>query len=120
VTEVTTRYVAFIRNVMIGRASLHRDVLLRVFTDAGAIDPTSHLATGNVSFGWDGRVMSDFIDATQDGIASTKGRFEPVFVRSISGLRNSVKAQPFRCTPIWWRSWHRLSHSTTRRILILA
>jgi len=48
------RYVALIRNVMIGRAGLDRDALLQIFAGAGAMDPRSHLATGNVSFDWDG------------------------------------------------------------------
>ncbi len=82
------RYVAFIRNVMIGRAGLHRDLLLRIFIDAGATDPRSHLATGNVSFGSDRDEMTDLIDAAQARIAQTMGRFEPVFVRSVMALRN--------------------------------
>ena len=94
------RHVAFIRNVMIGRADLHRDVLLRIFRDAGVTDPRSHLATGNVSFGWDGASLDGLIDATQVGIARTIGRFEPVFVRSVTALRTSVQSLPFRSVPI--------------------
>jgi uncharacterized protein (DUF1697 family) len=100
VNETSSRHVAFIRNVMIGRADLHRDVLLRIFTDAGALDPHSHLATGNVSFGWVGDDMAGLIEATQSGIASTMGRFEPVFVRSVASLRSAVVAKPFRAPPI--------------------
>jgi len=85
---------------MIGRADLHRDVLLRIFADAGAFEPRSHLATGNVSFGWDGDDVSGLIAATQAGIATTMGRFEPVFVRSITALRSAVQSRPFRTTPI--------------------
>jgi uncharacterized protein (DUF1697 family) len=85
---------------MIGRSGLHRDVLLRIFADAGAIDPRSHLATGNVSFGWEEGPLSALVDTTQDGIAHTMGRFEPVFVRSVSALRTSVQSLPFRTTPI--------------------
>jgi uncharacterized protein (DUF1697 family) len=96
----TTRHVAFIRNVMIGRAGLHRDVLLRIFSDAGAREPRSHLATGNVSFDWDGGEMSSLIAVTQVGIERTMGRFETVFVRSVASLKNSVLALPFSVTPI--------------------
>jgi uncharacterized protein (DUF1697 family) len=85
---------------MIGRAGLHRDVLLGIFSDAGAVDPRSHLATGNVSFDWDDATLQGLIDATQLGIARTMGRFEPVFVRSVAALRTSVRSQPFRITPI--------------------
>jgi uncharacterized protein (DUF1697 family) len=100
VAETPTRHVAFIRNVTIGRAGLHREVLLRIFSDAGAIDPRSHLATGNVSFGWDGGPLNGLIESAQDGIARTMGRFESVFVRSVSELRSSVQSLPFRITPI--------------------
>jgi uncharacterized protein (DUF1697 family) len=99
-SDVPSRHIAFIRNVMIGRANLHRDALLRVFRDAGALDPQSHLATGNVSFGWDGGEMVGLIDATQTGIASTMGRFEPVFVRSVVSLASAMKSEPFRSSPI--------------------
>ena len=99
-SESLSRHVAFIRNVMIGRAGLHCDVLLRFFTDAGAVEPRSHLATGNVSFGWDGDDVSGLIVATQDGIAGTMGRFEPVFVRSVTTLRSAVQSRPFQTTPI--------------------
>jgi uncharacterized protein (DUF1697 family) len=85
---------------MIGRAGLHRDVLLQIFVDAGVIAPRSHLATGNVSFDWDARPIKDLIDATQVGIARTMGRSEPVFIRSVSELRASVDSLPFRITPI--------------------
>jgi uncharacterized protein (DUF1697 family) len=100
VSEAPSRHVAFIRNVMIGRAGLHRDVLLRVLADAGAIEPRSHLATGNVSFGWDGDDVLGLIAATQIGIAATIGRFEPVFIRSVATLRSAVQSRPFQTTPI--------------------
>jgi uncharacterized protein (DUF1697 family) len=99
VSEAPTRHVAFIRNVMIGRANLHGDVLLDIFAEAGAVDPRSHLATGNVSFGWDGD-MAELITTTQAGIASVMGRFEPVFVRSLATLRSAVQDSPFATTPI--------------------
>jgi uncharacterized protein (DUF1697 family) len=96
----SSRHVAFIRNVMIGRAGLDRDVLLRIFAEAGAMDPRSHLATGNVSFDWDDGEMDDLIDATHTGIARTIGRFEPVFVRSVPALRSAVQSLPFQSPPI--------------------
>ncbi len=98
--DASSRHVAFIRNVMIGRAGLHRDVLLRIFTDAGAVDPRSHLATGNVSFDWDGSDLGRLVDAARVGIARTLGRDEPVFIRSVTGLRASVQSLPFRAPPI--------------------
>jgi uncharacterized protein (DUF1697 family) len=95
-----SRQVAFIRNVMIGRAGLSRDVLLSIFADAGAVDSRSHLATGNVSFDWPGGEIAVLIEETQAGIERTMGRFEPVFVRSVAALRASVESEPFRVAPI--------------------
>jgi uncharacterized protein (DUF1697 family) len=100
VSESASRHVAFIRNVMVGRANLHRDVLLRIFADAGAVEPRSHFATGNVSFGWDGSDLDGLVASAQDGIAATMGRFEPVFVRRVAALRDAVQREPFRITPI--------------------
>jgi uncharacterized protein (DUF1697 family) len=85
---------------MVGRANLHRDVLLRIFVEAGATYPRSHLATGNVSFGWYDDDVAGLIAATQAGIESTMGRFEPVFVRSVTTLRSLIEARPFDITPI--------------------
>jgi uncharacterized protein (DUF1697 family) len=99
-SESGTRHVAFIRNVMIGRAGLHRDILLGIFAEAGAIDPRSHLATGNVSFGWHGDSLSRLINSTQEGIERTMGRFEPVFVRRVTALQRSIRLRPFRSPPI--------------------
>lgn len=100
VPEIGSRHVAFVRNVMIGRAGLHRDVLLGIFADAGAVDPRSHLATGNISFDWFDGSLATLIDATQVGIARTMDRIEPVFVRSVAALRTSVQSLPFRIPPI--------------------
>jgi uncharacterized protein (DUF1697 family) len=85
---------------MIGRVGLHASVLLQIFEDAGANEPTSHLATGNVSFGWSGRSMRKLIASTQEGIEATIGRFEPVFVRSIASLSRSIRSAPFQTPPI--------------------
>jgi uncharacterized protein (DUF1697 family) len=92
--------VAFIRNVIIGRANLHAEVLLQIFRDSGAIDPRSHLATGNVSFAWLDPEMQPLIHSLRRAISDTMGRFEPVFVRSIDALRASIEKGPFRLAPI--------------------
>jgi uncharacterized protein (DUF1697 family) len=94
------RYVAFLRNVMIGRANLHAEILLQIFREGGALDPRSHLATGNVSFGWTERAMDPLFDSVQPAIADTMGRFEPIFVRSVDSLEASIESHPFRHSPI--------------------
>jgi hypothetical protein len=44
------RYVGLVRNVMLGREGLHRDVLLRPVDAAGGRSAQSHLAAGNLTF----------------------------------------------------------------------
>jgi uncharacterized protein (DUF1697 family) len=85
---------------MIGRANLHAEVLLQIFRDAGALEPRSHLATGNVSFAWSMQEMQPLFDVVQTAIADTMGRFEPIFVRSVDALKASIEALPFRRPPI--------------------
>ena len=72
---------------MVGREGLHRQVILDIFEDAGARDPRSHLATGNVSFGL-GRARIEGV-AAKVGAAMTEvvGRDIEVFIRSLDQLR---------------------------------
>jgi uncharacterized protein (DUF1697 family) len=94
------RHVAFIRNVMIGRANLHADVLLQFFIEGGAFDPRSHLATGNVSFASSSQDLQPLVNSVESSISKTMGRFEPIFVRSVDTLKASMEADPFRLSPI--------------------
>ncbi len=102
-TRAPARSVAFIRAVMVGRQGLTRDALLRVFEAAGALDPVSHLATGNVSFGLPGggaELLGALQAAVERDIAAITGRPKPVFIRSVAALRKLVVAQPFAQPPI--------------------
>jgi len=92
------RSVAFVRNVMVGRGGLTRDVLVGIFADAGADRPVSHLATGNVSFGDTGDA-TDLGEHVERAIASVIGRHEPVFIRTIDDLRRRIEDDPFRSPP---------------------
>jgi uncharacterized protein (DUF1697 family) len=83
---------------MVGREGLTRDVLVGIFADAGAEDPVSHLATGNVTF----REVDDergLVDRVELGLAGVLGRNEPVFVRAVDQLREQVETDPFRDAP---------------------
>ena len=83
---------------MVGRNGLTRDVLVKIFADAGLDRPVSHLATGNISFGT-AQVTTAFSERIEQGIAAVIGRTEPVFIRSIDQLRECVKDDPFRNPP---------------------
>lgn len=83
---MTTRYVALIRAVMVGREGLDRHTLLRVFADAGALDARSHLATGNVSFDLLPKRLHEATAAIDAGLSDVVGRDIEIFVRSIEQL----------------------------------
>jgi uncharacterized protein (DUF1697 family) len=79
---------------MIGREGLTRDVLVRMFLDAGADAPVSHLATGNVSFGLTGP-SGPLRRAIEAELAQVIGRREPIFIRTLAALRRDVRDDPF-------------------------
>lgn len=99
--HVTTerRYVAFVRNVMIGREGLHRQVLLDCFIDAGAQAPRSYVSTGNVSFSAADAAVPQLAATVEDSIESVIGRREEVFMRSIRSLDRLVESDPFSMSP---------------------
>ncbi|NNF87929.1 MAG: DUF1697 domain-containing protein [Acidimicrobiia bacterium] len=97
---VKTRYVGFVRNVMIGREGLHRPVLVEIFRAAGAAEPRSYISTGNISFSAQDKDVSDMTGTVEDRIAEVIGRHEPVFVRSVDYLRDLVASDPFATSPV--------------------
>lgn len=88
------RRVAFIRAIMIGREGLHREVVLDLFREAGAIDPRNHLATGNVSFAALGANIQPIVSHVEQGIEAIVGRRKPVFVRALDHLERLVHTGP--------------------------
>ena len=88
-------YVALVRNVMVGRQGLHRQVLLDLLAAAGASDPRSHLATGNLTFTAPARSAPRIIAHLEAGVAEVIGRTEPVVARSDDELADLVAADPF-------------------------
>lgn len=93
------RRVAFVRAVMIGREGLHREVLLDLFREAGAIDPRNHLTTGNVSFTARSADVQPIVRHVEDGIGRVVGRPTPVFVRALDHVTRLVTDDPFRGAP---------------------
>lgn len=90
------RYVGLVRNVMVGREGLSRDVLLRLLTDSGARDGASHLTTGNVTFDATPSRLSGVVRRLETGLAEVIGRPEPVIVRSADEVAALVASDPFR------------------------
>lgn len=92
-------FAAFVRNVMIGREGLHREVLLDLFRQAGATDTVSYLATGNVSFSVAPDRVGELTDDVEGALERLLGRTTPVFVRTIDALRELVDGDPFADPP---------------------
>jgi uncharacterized protein (DUF1697 family) len=99
------RYVGLVRNVMVGREGLHRDVLLSRLHAAGGRDGRSHLATGNVSFDADPSELDGIVARLEAGIAQVIGRREPVVVRTAAWVRGFAASDPFAGFPADQWQW---------------
>jgi uncharacterized protein (DUF1697 family) len=89
-----------VRNVMLGREGLHRDVLLRLVDAAGGRSAASHLATGNLTFDAAPSQLNAVVRRLEDGIAGVIGRPEPVIVREAAWFRDLVAEEPFAAFPV--------------------
>jgi uncharacterized protein (DUF1697 family) len=94
------RYVGLVRNVMLGREGLHRDVLLGLVDAAGGRSAASHLTTGNLTFDAAPSQLDGVVGRLEDGIAGVIGRREPVIVREVAWLRDLVASDPFAAFPV--------------------
>jgi uncharacterized protein (DUF1697 family) len=93
--EFQSRYVAFVRNIMVGRYGLTAEVLRQIVVDAGGRQPRSHLATGNLAFTASPECLVEFRQLVEASIASVLGRREEVFIRSVAALVSAVESDPF-------------------------
>lgn len=89
------QWAGLVRNVMLGREGLTRDVLLDVIGAAGGSDPRSFLSTGNVTFHAVRSDLDAVVDAIEGGIEQVLGRREIVAVRSVNWLRALVAESHF-------------------------
>ena len=92
------RYVGLVRNVMLGREGLDRDVLLRLLHAAGGRDGVSCLVTGNLLFDAAPSRLDAVVRRLEGGMADVIGRREPVIVREAGWLTDSWRAIPSRAT----------------------
>ncbi len=95
------RWIGFIRNVMIGRQGLHREVLLDACLAAGGADPVSYLATGNLAFTTDD--LTGFLRPLEEAITAVVGRPTPVMVRDLPWLRDLVERAPLASYDDKWQ-----------------
>ena len=94
-----TRQAAFVRNVMIGREGLHRQVLLDIVEQAGGRSPRSYISTGNVTFDADDSAVENVTTGIEAGVARVIGRREGVYVRTVQYLDAVVADDPFAGSP---------------------
>jgi uncharacterized protein (DUF1697 family) len=76
-------HVAFLRNVMVGRAGLTQAVLVGAFRDCGASFAESFLATGNIIFESGAAPPSGVAECAALRLQEGFGLSEPFFVRSL-------------------------------------
>ena len=89
------QWVGLVRNVMLGREGLSRDVLLEVVRAAGGLQARSYLTTGNVSFHAAPQELDRVVETIENGIERVLGRKEMVAVRSLPWLRGLVAEERF-------------------------
>jgi uncharacterized protein (DUF1697 family) len=89
------RWAGFVRNVMLGREGLHREVLLAIARDAGADDVRSHLTTGNLTFTAEPERAPEIAGRIATRLERVVGRAEPVILRELVWLRNLCDTDPF-------------------------
>ena len=86
------RYIAFVRNIMVGRRGLTRDVLLDIFATAGALETRSFIATGNFAFTSSATSVDEVAASVETKIESVLGHREELFIRSLDELRRLDQA----------------------------
>lgn len=89
------RHVAFVRNIMIGREGLTRQVLLGFFESHGARQSASYISTGNVGFSCAPSYLHHLVTGVEESIAEVLGRSEPLYVRRLARLAEISAAEPF-------------------------
>jgi uncharacterized protein (DUF1697 family) len=80
-------YIAFIRNVMIGREGLLQKTLINIFEMVGCENVKSYLSTGNVSFNYFGNNIQLLTTNIESEIKKIIGRNEDVFIRDLAYLK---------------------------------
>ena len=93
------KYVAFMRNVMIGRRGLERSLLIDAFERHGAKTANSFLATGNVVFEADAKTAAAIVARVSKVLLTKINLTEPMFIRSMDTLITLNESNPFGAAP---------------------
>jgi uncharacterized protein (DUF1697 family) len=87
------RFVAFLRAVNVGGRVVTRDALKRAFESAGAADPETFLASGNVVFS--SKVFGGLEAKLARALAASLSFEVPVFVRALDEVAGLAAHRPF-------------------------
>jgi len=98
-TKGNPAYIAFFRNVMVGRAGLTQEAIVCAFRDCGASSVESFLATGNIIFESDAHSARSIADCVAILLENDFGLREPIFVRSLEHLLAMQASAPFSVAP---------------------
>ena len=90
-----TRYAVFIRNIMVGRNGLDRDILVDAFREHGATRVDSVLATGNLVFDAKPSQVEGIVYGARHALQTKVGLAEPMFLREFRELKELAPFLPF-------------------------
>lgn len=93
-----TGFVALLRAVNVGGRTLKMDDLRRLANDCGLIDPTTHIASGNLLFASD-RSPGSVAKLLEDALARHLGTRVQVMVRTAAEMAKVAQANPFPAEP---------------------
>lgn len=88
-------WVAFVRNVMVGREGLRRETFIELAHEAGGTDVRSHLSTGNLTFAAGDTTAGILADRLETAVRRVIGRDEMVALRPLPWLVSLVDSDPF-------------------------
>lgn len=95
----TDRYVALLRGLNLGGRRIPKDELAGLFEEAGCVDVTTYIASGNVIFGASAALAKKLPAQVAKVIEARYGFESPVVLRSSKQLAAAVAANPFPKAP---------------------
>ncbi len=91
-----TKYIAFIRNILISKEGVTQKTLVDLFEKNGASNVVSYLSSGNLSFSIEASALADFITLIEGKIEQLISRREEVSVRTAAYIQQLMDDNPFQ------------------------
>jgi uncharacterized protein (DUF1697 family) len=93
---MTSRYVAFLRGINLGKRRVKNDVLGQAFTALGFDDVAVLIASGNVVFTSPEQSEAALTTVIEDGLQAALGFAVPTMIRSLAAVQAMIAREPFR------------------------